>query len=114
MVGFQQAALKIEIEKEFGELKGAIRRVFGSEKTESFLKRVRSNGIRVRDLDAVLTKGVFEQVDETLAKSGTTAQRLYRALAVSDQGQVREFYLSKVEEVEPALRARFQKLYQYY
>jgi hypothetical protein len=34
-------------------------------------------------------------------------------LPVSDQGQMREFYLSKIEEVEPALRVKFHKLYQY-
>jgi hypothetical protein len=35
-------------------------------------------------------------------------------LTVSDQGQIRELYLSKIEEVDPALRARFGKLYRYY
>jgi hypothetical protein len=39
---------------------------------------------------------------------------LHEALPVSDRSQVREFYLSKVEEVDPALRAKFHKLYQYY
>jgi len=27
---------------------------------------------------------------------------------------MRELYLSKIEEVDPALRAKFHKLYQYY
>jgi hypothetical protein len=40
------------------------------------------------------------------------AQSLYPALTVSDQTQLREFYLSKVEEVEPGLR--FQQLYRDY
>ena len=112
MVGFQQAAVRIEREQEFEELKGAIGRAFGPEKVEKFLKQVRRNGVRVRDFEAALAKGIFERVDETLAKPG--AQSLYQALALSDQGQIREFYLSKIEEVEPGLRAKFQKLYRYY
>jgi len=81
---------------------------------KQFLKRVESSGLRVRDVEAVLAKGLLEKVDESLAKSGQTAQQLYEALTVSDQAQLREFYLSKIEEIEPALRAKFQKLYSYY
>ena len=113
-MGFQQAAIKVEREKEFGELKSSIQRAFGSRTIERFLKRVRSSGLRVRDWEAILAKRVLERVDEELAKSGTTAQTLYQALTVSDQAQVREFYLSKIEEVEPGLRTRFQQLYRYY
>ena len=112
MVGFQQTVIRIEKEKEFEELKGAIDRALGSERVEKFLKRVRRSGARVRDLEVILARGVFEKVDDTLAKLG--AQKLYQALTVSDQAQLREFYLSKVEEVEPGLRTKFQQLYRYY
>ena len=81
---------------------------------DQFLKRVESSGLRVRDVEAVLSKGLLEKVDQSLAKSGNTAQQLYEVLTVSDQAQLREFYLSKIEEIEPALRAKFQKLYSYY
>jgi hypothetical protein len=112
VVGFQQAGVRIEKEKEFEELKGAIQHAFGPEKVEKFLKRMQSKDIRVRDFEAVLAKRIFEQVDETLAGPG--ALEMYQALALSDQGQIREFYLSKVEEVESGLRAKFPKLYRYY
>ena len=112
--GYQQAVIRIEHEKEYQELKGAIQRAVAPEKMKQFLKRVESSGIRVRDVEAVLAKGLLEKVDESLAKSGKTAQQLYEALTVSDQAQLREFYLSKIEEIEPALRAKFQKLYSYY
>jgi hypothetical protein len=42
------------------------------------------------------------------------AQQLYQGLPVSDQAQMREFYLSKLEGVDIALRHKFKKLYQYY
>ena len=31
-----------------------------------------------------------------------------------DQAQIKEFYLSKIEEVDAELRTKFHKLYQYY
>jgi hypothetical protein len=114
MVGFQQAAIRIDKEKEFEELIGAISRALGAEKVERFLKRVQNSSSRVRDLEGLLAKGVLEQVDEVLAKSGKTARGSYASLTVSDQAQIREFYLSRVEEVDPKLRTRFQKLYRYY
>ncbi len=43
-----------------------------------------------------------------------SAAQLYQALPVSDQAQMREFYLSKLEGVDMALRHKFKKLYQYY
>jgi hypothetical protein len=113
-MSFEQAVLKVEKEAEFEELKGAIVRAFAPGNMESFLKQVRSNNLRVRDVDGVLAKRLLERADEVLAKSGKTALGLYQALTVSDQAQMREFYLSKVEEVDAALRTKFQKLYQYY
>ncbi len=112
MVSFQQTVIRVEREKEFEGLKGAIDRALGPERVEKFLKRVRSSGARIRDLEVILARGVLEKVDDTLAKRD--AQKLYQALTVSDQAQMREFYLSRVEEVEPGLRTKFQQLYRYY
>jgi hypothetical protein len=112
MVSFQPTVIRVEKEQEFEELKGAINRALDPERVEKFLKRVRRSGARIRDLEAILAGGVFEKVDGTLAKLG--AQKLYQALTVSDQAQMREFYLSRVEEVEPGLRTKFQQLYRYY
>jgi hypothetical protein len=66
--------------------------------------------LRVRDFDSVLAKRVLEQVG---ALSGS-AKDLYAALTLTDQAQMKEFYLSKIEEASPELRAKYQKLYQYY
>jgi hypothetical protein len=48
------------------------------------------------------------------AAGETRAPASYGSLTLSDEAQMREFYLSKIEEIEPALRTRFKKLYQYY
>jgi hypothetical protein len=113
-VGFEQAVIKVENEKEFQELKGAIERVFRPERVEKFLKKMKSRGVRIRDWDQLIAQRVLEQVDEGLAKSGSTAQQFYGALTLSDQAQMREFYLSKLEEVSEELRTKYKKIYQYY
>ena len=113
-VGFQQAVIRIDREKEFEELKGAIDRVFSAEKVERFLKQLHGERVRVRDWESVLDKGVLERTDHPGATGGETARGLYGKLTISDQAQIRELYLFRVEEVDPKLRARFHKIYQYY
>jgi len=107
---FEQAAIKVEKEKEFEDLKAAINRVFAPENAHKFLKHVASAGLRIRDFDGVLRKRVLERA----RGSGQSAKDLYAALSVTDQAQMKEFYLFKVEEVGPELRAKYQKIYQYY
>jgi hypothetical protein len=111
-MAFEQAAIKVAKEKEFGELKGGLGRIFAPEKVEQFLKGLQSKGIRIRDFDLVLASGVLERLDDGFASAG--GRKLYDVLPTSDQAQIREFYLSKIEEVDPAIRAKFQKLYRYY
>ena len=114
MAGLQPAVLPVVRQKEFGELKSVISRLLSAANVEEFLKGVKKSGNRVRQFDSILAAGVFERVDQELGQSGRTAKMIYDVLPVSDQAQIREFYLSRVEEIEPALRARFQRLYQYY
>ena len=109
-MAFEQAAIKVQKEQEFSRLQAAVERAFLPENAERFLKLLDRKGIRVRDLDAVLAERVLEAVAET----GLNARQLYEALPVSDQAQMREFYLSKLEGVAIALRHKFKKLYQYY
>ena len=113
-VAFERAVIAVEKEREFGELKAAIERVFTASSVEKFLKRLENRALRIRDFDGVLEKRSIEDVDGSLKQSGTTAKTLYQGLTVSDQGQMREFYLSRIEQVDAPLRHRFRKLYQYY
>jgi hypothetical protein len=113
-VGFEQAVIKVEKEAQFAELKAAIERAFSAGTVEKLLKRLDSSGIRIRDFDSVMGKQAIESVDPTLRGARKTAKGLYDELTLSDQGQMREFYLSKLEAVDPALRHKFKKLFQYY
>ena len=109
-MAFEQAAIKVQKEQEYARLQAAVEQAFLPEKVERFLKQLDRKGIRVRDFDAVLAQRVLEGFGE----AGLDARQLYGSLPVSDQALMREFYLSKLEGVDVALRHRFKKLYQYY
>jgi hypothetical protein len=109
-VPFEQGVIKIQKEPEFTALRAAVERAFQPAIVERFLKQLDRKGIRVRDIDAVLAQRVLEGFDE----AGLNAQQLYESLPTSDQALMREFYLSKLEAVDQALRHKFKKLYQYY
>jgi hypothetical protein len=107
-MAFEQAAIKVEKTQEFSRLRAAIEQEFAPATVEQFLKQMDRKGIRIRDFEVVIAQRVLD---------GETAQnspQLYQALTLSDQALLREFYLSKIEEVDTALRHRFKKLYQYY
>jgi hypothetical protein len=112
-VAFEQAAIKVQKEKEFEELRRAITRAFSPERIEGFLKRVRRARIRIRDFDSALDRGLLDGEGPVKAP-GESAKRLYGELTVTDQAQIKEFYLFRVEETRPELRAKFQKLFRYY
>jgi hypothetical protein len=110
-MGFEQATIKIEKAQEFAELRAAVERAFQAAKVERFLKLLDRNGIRIRDFDAVLAARALE---DAAGGPELNASQLYHSLTLSDQAQMREFYLSQLEAVDQALRHRFKKLYQYY
>ncbi len=110
-MGFEQATIKVEKQQEFAGLQGAIEQAFLPEKVERFLKQLDRKGIRVRDFDSILSARFLE---DAAGKTELGAAQLYGALSLSDQAQMREFYLSKLETVDTALRHKFKKLYQYY
>jgi hypothetical protein len=110
-VNFEQGVMKVESEREFGDLKAAIEKAFSAGVVTKYLKELDGRKIRIRDMEKVFSA---DAIDRTVGDKVGAARGLYEALPVSDQSQVREFYLSKVEEVDQALRAKFPRLYQYY
>ena len=101
---FEQATLPVLNEKTFAEVIQALNDAFSARKVEDLLHRIKRAGLRARDFEGVLRKGLLGK--ETPAR--------YTELGNSDQGQIREKYLWLVEQVAPELRARFLKVYAYY
>ena len=113
-VGFQQAGIAIERPDEFEALRSSVQRAFSAANVEKFLKQLVANSVNVRDFETVLNKKLLERADTVLASSGTTALSLWQQLTVADQGQIREFYLTTIEEIELGLRQKYNKIYRYY
>jgi hypothetical protein len=101
---FEQATLPVQDERTFNEVDRALAEAFSARKVEDLLHRVKRSGLRARDFEGVLKKGLL----------GKDVPARYAALGNSDQGQVREKYLRLVEQVPQELRARFLKVYAYY
>jgi hypothetical protein len=108
---FEPGVIKVEKEREFGDLKAALEKAFATERVTKYLKALESRNLRIRSLDEILAA---DAIDRASGDKAGTARSLHSSLPVSDQAQMREFYLSKIEEVDPALRAKFHRLYQYY
>jgi hypothetical protein len=113
-VPFQQADIAIENPTEFEQLRSAFARVFAPRSIDGWLRLLKRKGVPIRDFHRVLREKLLEKSDATLAKCGKTAQQLYDALSLSDQAQMREFYLTTLEAVDQPLRERFNKIYRYY
>ena len=108
-MGFERAAIPVEKEKEFAELRGAIEQVFAPARVEKFFAALKSKGVRIRDFETVLAKKVLEAAAPEL--KGLRARALYESLPVSDKGQMREFYLVQVEQAPGELRRKFHRIY---
>ena len=101
---FEQVAIAVQDEKGYAQLHALIDAIFDPRDVEAFLVRVSRAGLRIRDYESVLKRGLL----------GKGAIALYAALPVSDQGLTRERYLRLIEAVPQELRQRYFKAYAYY
>jgi len=101
---FEQVVIAVRDEQGYAELHALIDAAFEASGVEVFLDRVRKAGLRVRNYESILRRGLL----------GKQAGELYAALPVSDQGLTRERYLRLVEKVPLELRQRYFKAYAYY
>jgi len=108
-MAFTQAQIPVENAEVFSKLKDSIAQALSAQHVERFLQVADATGLRIRNVEGLLAKSVFDKV---VPPQGG-ANNLYKQLSASDQAQIREFYLTQVEEVDPALRGKYRKLYQY-
>jgi len=100
----EQAVIPVGDPQGFGVVRAAVEVAFSPVKVQDFLKSVERAGLRIRDFELVLRKGLL----------GATLANDYGRLGDGDRGQIREFYLASLEKVAPELRVKFAKLYAYY
>jgi hypothetical protein len=101
---YERPPVAIADEPTFRTVKSAIESSFATHNVEKFLRSLERASLRIRDFEAVLNAG----------KLGVSTAVEYKKLTDGDQGQIREFYLASLEQVEPSLRDRYFKLYAYY
>jgi hypothetical protein len=107
-MAFEQAKLAVGNEPAFNEFTGVLALAFSPQNVERFLKSVGKKSLRVREFERVRDAGLLD-----VFREGKSVTELWGQLAVADQSQVREKYLTRLEEVAPEVRAKFAKLYQY-
>ena len=107
---FAQAPIEVANQPIVAELKRAIENALTG-RVDEFLHLVKRFGLGVREFEAVLKERVFEQLAG--ATPSRPCEELYGELGPSDQGLIREFYLTKIEEVPAGVRAKYLKLYRY-
>src|SRR5207302_11206494 len=99
---FPPGQLAVENTAPYDALRNTIAQTFT--RAEDYLARLKKSGVRVRDWEAVLGAGLF----------GTEAKGQYAVLNPAEQGLIREFYLTSLEQVDTSLRFKYRKLYGYY
>jgi hypothetical protein len=101
---YEKALIAVENQLTYGEVHAAIASRFTPPNVANFLQSVQRAGLRIRSFEDVVHAGLL----------GDAIPAAWRKLGNADQGQIREYYLASVEKVEPALRAKYLKLYAYY
>jgi hypothetical protein len=107
---YTQAPLEIANQPLVGQLKSAVENALVTRRDE-FLQLVKRFGLQVREFEQLLEQHVFEQLPGT--QVNRPCEELYRELGPSDQGLIREFYLTKIEEIPVELRAKYLRLFRY-
>ena len=110
---YQQAQIPVQKAEAFEQLRAALERIFSSAALEKLYRRMERKGIAAREFEKIVALGLLENADEKLAGSGNTASQIYQSLPVSDQALMREFYLERLEKVEPKVRLKYRKVYGY-
>ncbi len=100
----QQGAIPVADPENYGAVHAAIEAAFSAATVKDFLQSIERATLRIRDFERVLRAGIL----------GASTATQYDRLGNADRGQVREFYLARLEGVAPELRTEFFKLYAYY
>ena len=107
-MGFEQAQIAVEKQEAFAALKARIEDVLSAQGIDAFMQGVVRSGFPIRQWDKLLSTGLLDKQGSNL-----TAKQMYADLSDSDKGLMREFYLTRIEQVPDAVREKYSKVYRY-
>ena len=107
---YTQGSIEVEHKATYAQLKATIENAVGA-CADDFLHLVKRAGLKVRQFEELLQRRVFEQLRGT--QTTRPCEELYRELGEPEQGMIREFYLTSIEEVPVELRTKYSSLYRY-
>ena len=104
---FERAEIPVVNASSFQKLKDAIDDAFRTDSVDRILSGLDSASVQIRNVEKVIADHLRNE------KLNGSAWALYSELTLSDQGQIREYYLTKVEELDPELRRKYKKVFRY-
>ena len=111
-MGFEQAQITVEKQETFAALKARIENALAPQAIDAFMQGVGRAGFPIRQWDKLLATGLLDK-HGAIQGSGLTAKQMYADLSDSDKGLMREFYLTRIEQVPDAIREKYSKVYGY-
>src|SRR2546423_15718852 len=107
-MSFSQAQIAVQNAQPFGELRSLIENALTEKNLEAFLHTLKRCGYKDREFEDVLQDHVLEQMAG--ASASKPAEELYAGLGASDQGMIREVYLTVIEKMPEEWRQEELKL----
>ena len=109
-MAFEQATIPVQNAEAFGQMKSLLEKAISPANAPKLLKEIVGAGLTVWKLEAMLPKSLLEKAAGMPAGQ---AEKWYREMPLSDQGQIREIYLTRIEQVEGPVRDKYKKAYRY-
>jgi hypothetical protein len=109
-MGFQQATIPVQNAEAFSQLKKLIESALDVQRSQQLLAGIVNAGLVVWKFEAVLERSLLEKTVDVASGQG---KAWYQQLPMSDQAQIREFYLTHVEQVGGAVRDKYKKAFRY-
>ena len=107
-MGFEQAAITVEKQETFAALKARVEDALAPQGIDAFMQGVMRAGFPIRQWEKLLATGLLDKQGSALA-----AKQMYTDLSDSDKGLMREYYLTRIEQVPDAVREKYSKVYRY-
>jgi hypothetical protein len=107
-MGFEQAEIAVQKQETFAALKSRVEAVLAPDQIDAFMKGVAQAGFPIRQWEKLLSSGLLDKQGSNL-----TAKQMYADLSDSDKGLMREFFLTRIEQVPDAVREKHSKVYRY-